>query len=268
MRCNERLVVSVLVFERIGEGTGDVFAGDLTPLPELLGRFYGVRAINLGQAARTDDGVVEATALQTFVGAGLGAEIRTHRLRAPLRVTRANRAEHQVAAHPTLLRSLDQLGGPAVVHRLLALGPTPRSGAGREDDGVASLDHPPDSPSDLLGFQIDHHRLGAVRLDIACLLLLADESPDLVAIFGQHPYQTPRRLAVRASDQNPHETTSFEPEPHCRLARSALRASLVSTVPCRRLVNTLQPSAAASQHLSFYRSGLAVQRMMNRCLRR
>jgi hypothetical protein len=32
-----------------------------------------------------------------------------------------------------------------------------------------------------------------------------------VAIFGQHPYQTPRRLSVRASDQNPHETTSFEP---------------------------------------------------------
>jgi hypothetical protein len=33
MRCNERLVVCVLVFERIGEGTGNVFAGDLTPPP-------------------------------------------------------------------------------------------------------------------------------------------------------------------------------------------------------------------------------------------
>ena len=68
-RCNECLVVSVLVFERIGESTGNVFAGDLTPLPELLGRLYGARAIILGQAARTDDGVVEATALQTFAGA-------------------------------------------------------------------------------------------------------------------------------------------------------------------------------------------------------
>src|SRR5215213_8375000 len=164
MRCNERLVVSVLVFERIGEGTGDVFAGDLTPLPELLGRFYGVRAINLGQAARTDDGVVEATALQTFVGAGLGAEIRTHRLRAPLRVTRANRAEHQVAAHPTLLRSLDQLGGPAVVHRLLAGGPAPRSGSGGEDDCIAALDGLPDTPLDLLFFEVHQHGFGAVRL--------------------------------------------------------------------------------------------------------
>src|SRR5215212_8851710 len=205
MRCNERLVVGVLVFERIGESTGNVFAGDLTPLPELLGRLYGARALILGQAARADDGVVEATAIQTFVGAGLGAEIRTHRLRAPLRVVRAHRAEHQVAAHPTFLRRLDQLGGPAVVHRLLALGPAPRSGAGGEDDGFAPLDRPPDPPSDLLGFQIDHHRLGAVGLDIARLLLLADEPPDLVAFFGQHPYQTPRRLAMRASDQNPHE---------------------------------------------------------------
>src|SRR5215212_4052123 len=232
-RCNECLVVSVLVFERIGESTGNVFAGDLTPLPELLGRLYGARAIILGQAARTDDGVVEATALQTFAGAGLGAEIRTHRLRAPLRVAHANRAKHQVAAHPTLLRSLDQLGGPAVVHRLLALGPTPRSGASREDDGVAPLDRPPDSPSDLLGFQVDHHRLGAVRLDIACLLLLADESPDLVAIFGQHPYQTPRCLAVRASDQNPHETTSFEPG----LPWSLQRIEEGSTLPQSALVS-------------------------------
>src|SRR5215211_6095555 len=136
MRCNERLVVCVLVFERIGEGTGDIFAGDLTPPTDLLGRLYGACSLILSQAAGTYYGVVEATALQTFIGAGLGAEIRTHRLRAPLRVVRANRAEHQVAAHPTFLRGLDQLGGPAVVHRLLALGPTPRSGAGGEDDGV------------------------------------------------------------------------------------------------------------------------------------
>jgi hypothetical protein len=33
MRCNERLVVCIVVFERIHEGTGDVFAGDLTPPP-------------------------------------------------------------------------------------------------------------------------------------------------------------------------------------------------------------------------------------------
>src|SRR5215208_4984395 len=220
----ERLVVCVLVFERMGEGTGDVFAGDLTPPTDLLGRLDGARSLILRQAAGTYYGVVEATALQTFVGAGLGAEIRTHRLRAPLRVVRANRAEHQVAAHPTFLRGLDQLGGPTVVHCLLALGPAPWSGAGGEDDGVAPLDRPPEPSSDLLGFPIDHHRLGAVRLDIACLHLLADESPDLVAIFGQHPYQTPRRLAVRASDQNPHETTSFEPGPPCRLARSGLSA--------------------------------------------
>src|SRR5919112_2091598 len=205
---------------------GQRLRGDLTPPPELLGRLYSARALILGQAARTYDGVVETTALQTSVGAGLGAEIRTHRLRASLRVARANRAEHQVAAHPMFLRSLNQLGGPAVVHRLLALGPATRSGAGGENDGVAPLNRPPDPLSNLLGFQVDHHRLGTVRLDIACLLLLADESPDLVTIFGQHPYQTPRRLAVRASDQNPHETTSFEPGPQCRLARYALRARL------------------------------------------
>src|SRR5215204_389389 len=33
MRCNERLVVCVFIFERFGEGTSDIFAGDLTPLP-------------------------------------------------------------------------------------------------------------------------------------------------------------------------------------------------------------------------------------------
>src|SRR5215217_8280879 len=146
MQCNERLVVCVLVFERIGEGTGNIFAGDLTPPPEPLGRLYGARALSLGQTARTDDGVDETTALQPFVGAGLGAEVRTHRLGASLGVARTDRAEHQVATHPTFLRGLDQLGGPAVVHRLLALGSTPRSGAGGEDDGVAPLERPPDTP--------------------------------------------------------------------------------------------------------------------------
>src|SRR5919107_1210118 len=111
-------------------------------------------------------------------------------------------------SHPASLASRPPLWYPC---------PHPRSGAGGEDDGFAPFDRPPDPPSDLLGFQIDHHRLGAVGLDIACLLLLADESRDLVAIFGQHPYQTPRRLAVRASDQYPHEITSFEPGPHCSL---------------------------------------------------
>src|SRR5215217_3062889 len=246
-RCNERLVVCIFVFERLGEGTGDVFAGDLTPPTDLLGRLYGARSLILGQTAGTYYGVVEATALQTFVGAGLGAEIRTHRLRAPFRVVRAHRAEHQVAAHPTFLRTLDQLGGPAVVHGFLALGPAPRSGAGGEDDGLAPLDRTPDPPSDLLGFQIDHHRLGAVGLDIARLLLLADEPPDLVAFFGQHPYQTPRRLAMRASDQNPHETTSLESGSTSRLARSSLRLSLVSPPPCRRLVSTALRALSAFQ---------------------
>src|SRR5215203_6018963 len=234
----ERLVVCIFVFERLGEGKGDVFAGNFTPPTDLLGRLYGACPLILGQAAWTYYGVFQATAFQTFVGAGLGAEIRTHRLRAPFRVVRAHRTEHQVVAHPTFLRGLDQLGGPAVVHRLLALGPAPRSGAGGEDDGLAPLDRTPDPLSDLLGFQIDHHRLGAVGLDITRLLLFADEPPDLVAIFGQHPYQTPRRLAVRASDQNPHETTSFESGSTSRLARSSLRLSLVSPPPCRRLVST------------------------------
>src|SRR5918994_2185287 len=84
MRRNERFVVCVLVFERGGEGTRDVFAGDLTPPPELLGGLYGARALILGQASWTDNGVVEATAPQSIVGAGLGAEVRAHRLRASL----------------------------------------------------------------------------------------------------------------------------------------------------------------------------------------
>src|SRR5215218_4958108 len=239
MRCNGRLVVRVLVFERGDEGTGDVFAGDLTPPPELLGRLYCSRALILGQAARADDGVVETTSPQSFVGAGLGAEVRPHRLRASLGVARAHSTEHQVAAHPTFLRSLDQLGGPAVVHRLLALVTAPRSGSGGEDDGVAPLDRPPYSPFDLLGFEVDHHRLGAVGLDIARLLLLADQSPDLMAICGQHPYQTPRRLAMSTSDQNPHESTSFEPEPPWSLQR----IEEGSTLPQSALV-----SISAGQH--------------------
>src|ERR671920_2054704 len=121
--------------------------------------------------------------------------------------------EHRVGPPPPPPRALARLAAPAVVHGLLALGPAPRSGACGEDDGVAPLDRPPDPPSNLLGFQIDHHRLGAVGLDIVCLLLLADESPDLVAIFGQHPYQTPRRLAVRASNQNPHENYLLRTRP-------------------------------------------------------
>src|SRR5215211_8416922 len=95
--------------------------------------------------------------------------------------------------------------------------------------------------------KIDHHRLGAVGRNITRLLLLADESPDLMAIFGQHPYQTPRRLAVRASDQNPHETTSFESGSTSRLARSSLRLSLVSPPPCRRLVSTALRALSAFQ---------------------
>src|SRR5215210_616761 len=234
MRCNERLVVRVLIFERGGEGSGDVFAGDLTPPPELLGHIYGASTLIFGQAARTDDGVVQTTVPQSFVGAGLGAEIRTHRLGAPLGVARAHGAEHQVAAHPASLRGLDELDGPTVVHRLLARIPAPRSGG--EHDGVAPLDRPSDPPFDFLGFEIDHHRLGAVRLDVACLLLLADQPPDLVAIRDQHPYQAPRRLAVRASDQNPQETTSFE---------SALQ--LVST----SARSGWRPRLSAFQHVSF-----------------
>src|SRR5215210_1398186 len=145
MRCNERLVVRVLIFERGGEGSGDVFAGDLTPPPELLGHIYGASTLIFGQAARTDDGVVQTTVPQSFVGAGLGAEIRTHRLGAPLGVARAHGAEHQVAAHPASLRGLDELDGPTVVHRLLARIPAPRSGG--EHDGVAPLDRPSDPPS-------------------------------------------------------------------------------------------------------------------------
>src|SRR5215204_4284667 len=37
---------------------------------------------------------------------------------------------------------------------------------------------------------------------------------------------------------------------HSISARSALRASLVGTAPCRRLVSTLQPAAVARQHFS------------------
>src|SRR5215210_163707 len=103
MRCNERLVVSVLIFERGGEGSGDVFAGGVTPPPELRGHSYGATTLSFGQAARTDDGVVQTTVPQSFVGAGLGAEIRTHRLGAPLGVARAHGAEHHVAAHPASL---------------------------------------------------------------------------------------------------------------------------------------------------------------------
>src|SRR5215208_7129174 len=76
----EGLVVGVLAVERDGEGTGNVFAGDLTPPPELFGHLYPARARILGQAAGTDDGVVEPAALETLVGAGLGAEVGAHRL--------------------------------------------------------------------------------------------------------------------------------------------------------------------------------------------
>src|SRR5215217_7690345 len=218
----ESLVVRVLVFERIGEGTGDVFAGDLTPPTDLLGRLYGSRSLILSQAAGTYYGVGEATALQTFVGAGLGAEIRTHRLRAPLRIVRANRAEHQVAAHPTFLRGLDQLGGPAVVHCLLALGPAPWSGAGGEDDRIAALDGLLDTPLDLLFFEVQQHGFGAVRLDVARLLLLADQPPHLVTILRQYPHQTSRRLAVRPRYEHLHAHTPF------RSPFSLKRASLPS----------------------------------------
>src|SRR5215210_4523751 len=64
----ERLVVSVLVFERGCKGTGYVFAGDLTPPFEPLGRLYRARALILTQAARTVDAVIEPTARQSLVG--------------------------------------------------------------------------------------------------------------------------------------------------------------------------------------------------------
>src|SRR5215217_5690408 len=232
MRCNERLVVRVLVFERIGEGTGDVFAGDLTPPTDLLGRLYGSRFLILSQAAGTYYGVGEATALQTFVGAGLGAEIRTHRLRAPLRIVRANRAEHQVAAHPTFLRGLDQLGGPAVVHCLLALGPAPWSGAGGEDDRIAALDGLLDTPLDLLFFEVQQHGFGAVRLDVARLLLLADQPPHLVTILRQYPHQTSRRLAMRPRYEHLHAYTPFRSP--FSLKRASL-PSISSSSPYKRM---------------------------------
>src|SRR5919112_688230 len=64
----ERLVVGVLVLERGGEGAGYVFAGNLTPPVQLLGGPYVAGALVLGQAAGTDDGVVEAALRQVLVG--------------------------------------------------------------------------------------------------------------------------------------------------------------------------------------------------------
>src|SRR5215218_2568922 len=199
----EGLVVRVLILESGGEGTGDVFARDLATSAQLLGGLDGACPLILCQATGTDHGVVEAAILKTRVGAGLGPEVRTHRLRAAFGVGRAHGAEHQVAAYPALLGGLDELGRPAVVHRLLALVTAPRSCSCGEDDGVASIDGIPDPAFGLLSFKVDQYRLGAVLLDSAHLLLLADEPLDLMAIPRKYPYQAPRRLAMCPCDQNP-----------------------------------------------------------------
>src|ERR687898_1020270 len=119
MRRNERFVVRVLVFERGGEGTGDVFAGDLAAPSQAFGRLYVAGALVLCQATGADDGVVEAALLQPLVGSSLGAEVGTHALGTRLGIARAHGAEHEVAANPAALGGLDELGGPAIVHRLL-----------------------------------------------------------------------------------------------------------------------------------------------------
>src|SRR3712207_2934213 len=81
MRCNEGLAIGVRHFERLGEGTGYVVAGDFTPPAQSLRRLDPARSLLFGEASGANDRVVEIALLQPLVGAGLGEEVRLHRLR-------------------------------------------------------------------------------------------------------------------------------------------------------------------------------------------
>src|SRR5215204_3315153 len=208
MRCNERLAVGILRLERLREGAGYVGAADLTAPAQRLLRLDPARLLLVGQAAGPDDGVIEPALLQPLVGAGLGAQVRPHRLGAAFRVAGAHRTEHQVAACVMLLRRLDELYGATVVHRLLAGCPAAGPGPGGEDHGVAAVHRPTDRP-DSLFFEVNQQGVRAIGLDVGHLLLLANKPPHLVSVLHQHPDQTPRRLAVRPRYENLHTNHSF-----------------------------------------------------------
>src|SRR3712207_8895951 len=98
MRCNEGLAIGVRHFERLGEGTGYVVAGDFTPPAQSLRRLDPARSLLFGEAAGANDRVVEIALLEPLVGAGLGEEVRLHRLRAAAWVASAHGAEHQITS--------------------------------------------------------------------------------------------------------------------------------------------------------------------------
>src|SRR5215212_8126233 len=110
-----------------------------------------------------------------------------------------------------LLRRLEELHGAPVVHRLLAGAPAPWPCPGGEDHRVAALHGFSDATFDPLFLEVNQHGLCAVGFDVGHLLLLADQPPHLVPVLGEHPYQPPRRLAVRPRYENLHSRSPYSP---------------------------------------------------------
>ena len=103
----------------------------------------------LREPTGTHHGRVEPARTHCVVRAALCAQIHTEGVIAARVGVRPHAADDHVAAHPGLLRRRDQLHRAAVVHRLLALGPAPGTGAGGEHDRVGAGDRLRDSSSSL-----------------------------------------------------------------------------------------------------------------------
>jgi hypothetical protein len=99
---------------------------------------------------------------------------------------------------PGPLRRLDQLHRAAVVHRLLARGPS-GTGASGEHHRIAAGDRRGDVLLDRL-LQINHRRLGARSCHLVRVVGIADQGDDSVAALRQDPGETQGDLAVAAGN--------------------------------------------------------------------
>ena len=110
------------------------------PAPDVLAGPDAAGGRIVGERARTHDGVLQPALDERSVGLGLGLQIRRHAVFTRRGRVRPHRGDHHVAGDPVLAGGGDRLERAAEVHRALALGPAPRTGARREDERVGGPD--------------------------------------------------------------------------------------------------------------------------------
>ena len=135
----------------------------------------------------------------------LGCEIVAHLFRAVFRRIRVHRRHQHKAFHARTNGLVDDGYGAVTIDILGLFRRGMGAGAGREDHGVAAGQCLP-----AIAFQVrNYHLVGADRLHLVALGLVADHGPRLMlaAIHGMN--QTPPDLTVGADYQCFHGRSSF-----------------------------------------------------------